>query len=372
MQLSQIHGFGAAGLCALTLLTGCASPGVPRPPSLHLPASVRDLAAQRVGDAVELHFTVPEETTDHQALEHKGVPLPLTAVVCRMQGAACQGIARMAVTPGQVVAATDTLPPALTVGVARALAYRVRVENAAGRDAGLSRDALSAAGAAPAALTGLAAVTVAQGVQLTWNAVPDAREPIRVEATGTAAAPGNRAAANGRATRGGSAAGSSPRLLQVLPAPHEPGGAIDSSPAVGASVSYRVYRQREIVVDGQALSLRGASAEVTVTRSADVFAPAAPLGLLALALVTENGGASVSLSWEPNSEPDVTGYFVYRATDTGGFVRVTASPVAGVSFQDTASTGLHPGTRVRYAVTAVDRAGNESARSSTTEVAPQP
>ena len=43
----------------------CASPGPPRAPSLQLPNPVSDLSAARVGDHVEIRFTVPRETTDH-------------------------------------------------------------------------------------------------------------------------------------------------------------------------------------------------------------------------------------------------------------------------------------------------------------------
>ena len=348
----------------LGLTAGCASPGVPRPPSLHLPALVRDLSALRVGGSVELRFTAPDQTTDHLPLEHKGSPIPLTASLCRVQGASCSQVARLAVVPGQPVSATDTLPPALTVGQGRAVAYRVRVENDAGRDAGLSREALAAAGAAPTAVEGLAVTTVAQGMELTWRAAPGSSGTIRVEAVAqspAAAVP----PAFGKPPR---VSTESTRLLQIPPAARDPGGAIDPAPTVGARVTYRVYRQRDVAADGKTLPLRSDSETVSAIRAADVFAPAAPFGLLAVAFTAEDGKGTVSLSWDPNAEPDVAGYYVYRAAGTGPFQRVAPQTITGVSYQDTAATGLRSGTHVRYAVTAVDRAGNESPRSAVTEV----
>ena len=54
----------AIALCALSLLlTGCASPGTPRPPSLHLPRPVRNLQAMREGNRVLLQWTTPTDTT---------------------------------------------------------------------------------------------------------------------------------------------------------------------------------------------------------------------------------------------------------------------------------------------------------------------
>ena len=132
-------------------------------------------------------------------------------------------------------------------------------------------------------------------------------------------------------------------------------------------MTYRVYRQRDVAVDGRVLPLRGDLATVATVRSTDVFAPAAPLGLLAVAFATDSAGSSISISWEPNTERDVVGYYVYRAVGTDAFRRLTQVPIAGVSFQDTPATGLKIGSHVLYAVTAVDRAGNESVRSATAE-----
>jgi len=89
---------------------------------------------------------------------------------------------------------------------------------------------------------------------------------------------------------------------------------------------------------------------------ADRFAPAAPQGL-----TTVSGEAFVALSWEPSQEPDLAGYRVWRrAAGEPEFVLVKELSPAESSFSDAA---VESGQHYVYAVTAFDRAGNESGRS---------
>jgi fibronectin type 3 domain-containing protein len=71
---------------------------------------------------------------------------------------------------------------------------------------------------------------------------------------------------------------------------------------------------------------------------------------------------SVALNWVASASTGVTGYNVYRGTQTGGpYSKVTATPVATTSYTDSTVTA---GATYFYVVTAVDSAGNESAFSS--------
>ncbi len=87
----------------------------------------------------------------------------------------------------------------------------------------------------------------------------------------------------------------------------------------------------------------------------DIFPPAAPTGLVAV-----SGGGFVALSWEPRPEKDLAGYRV-RRREAGEKepLLLTASPVPENAFSDTAAA---PGKRYVYAVSAVDRDGNEGPR----------
>ena len=71
--------------------------------------------------------------------------------------------------------------------------------------------------------------------------------------------------------------------------------------------------------------------------------------------------ASVTLGWNPNTEPDLAGYKVYEATSPGSYGAAIATlPANATSF---VATGLQPGVTYFFVITAYDTSGNESARS---------
>jgi hypothetical protein len=84
----------------------------------------------------------------------------------------------------------------------------------------------------------------------------------------------------------------------------------------------------------------------------DATPPAAPTNP-ALTVVSSS---AITLSWTPSSSPDVARYRVYRGTTSSPTLLTT---VAGSPFSN---TGLQPSTTYTYQVSAVDAAGNESAR----------
>lgn len=90
-------------------------------------------------------------------------------------------------------------------------------------------------------------------------------------------------------------------------------------------------------------------------RARDRTPPAAPTGLSATAVASDQ----IDLTWNANSEADLSRYTVYRAKSAGGpFARIasvtkTASP--GYS-----NTGLQQSTTYYYRVTAIDASGNQS------------
>src|SRR5690349_13115138 len=59
-------------IAAFVSLAACGTPGAPRPPSLRLPETVRDLAATRQGSTVTLTWTEPQRTTDGETIRALG------------------------------------------------------------------------------------------------------------------------------------------------------------------------------------------------------------------------------------------------------------------------------------------------------------
>jgi len=93
----------------------------------------------------------------------------------------------------------------------------------------------------------------------------------------------------------------------------------------------------------------------------DTAPPSAPAGPQA-----EASGEGVLVTWEPGTEADLIGYRVYRHTEGGPSVLLTAEPVTETQYVDPSPPA--GATVLYYEVTAVDAAGNESAHSSPTRI----
>jgi hypothetical protein len=123
-----------------------------------------------------------------------------------------------------------------------------------------------------------------------------------------------------------------------------------------------LYTVRSVAQFGADFVESADSAPVIVTPR-DVFPPAAPLNLeIATVPATPQAPAYVELSWAISPEGDLAGYSVYRSDgeDEPG-ERVSAEILPSPTFRD---ISVQPGRRYYYRVTALDRAGNESPKSS--------
>jgi hypothetical protein len=85
--------------------------------------------------------------------------------------------------------------------------------------------------------------------------------------------------------------------------------------------------------------------------------PAAPTNLLAIADCTD----TIHLLWEPNTEIDLAGYRIYRATESGGSYSLVGEVDDATSYDDVDSaTNDIWGATQYYVLTAFDGADNES------------
>jgi hypothetical protein len=351
----------AVGLCAL--LSGCGTPAAPQPPSLNLADPVADLSAVRNGGKVTLTWTMPKRNTDKTSIK-AGV----TTRICRREGAAgpCGPVETdLMFPPGKPGSFTDTLPEALESGEARPVSYFVELRNKKGRSAGLSNASTVLAGEAPRPVEGLKAELRKQGVVLSWTADGE-NAAVRLERKlltppATTAQQGPLAPAPEAINE---------KLLVDEGAVQ--GRAIDKTIRFGESYEYRAQRVRRVDVDGKTLELAGEISAPIDVEAKDIFPPDVPVGLAAVAAAGENGaGPTIDLSWQPDTDPDLAGYVVYRREGDAGWVRISpASPAIEPAFHD---AQIQPGHTYRYAVSAVSRAGHESERSEEAqETVPQP
>ncbi|MFO0773272.1 MAG: fibronectin type III domain-containing protein [Nitrospiraceae bacterium] len=107
-------------------------------------------------------------------------------------------------------------------------------------------------------------------------------------------------------------------------------------------------------VDKTGLTAGTYNALITVSASGAINTPQTIPVSLTLTQVTQ----SVSLSWNSNSESDLAGYKIYRATKSGGY----GAPIATVQGRGTTYTvpGLTAGATYYFVITAYDNQGNES------------
>jgi hypothetical protein len=350
-------------------------PSAPLPPSLKLPDPVTDLAATRTGNQVALTWTMPKKNTDKLLLKGN-VPVR----VCRKEGSAsgCAQAGVLLLAPGTAGAFTDTLPDALRAGAPRALTYFVELKNRNGRSAGLSNGAVVVAGEAPRPVAGLVAEVRKQGVVLHWTAGADVEASMAVRLHRTLLTPPPvKKKATGETTAGGMGG-----LMTPPPEPVkenllvEKSGktgqvldrALDENIRFGETYEYRAQRVARITVDGETMELDGPLSAPVRVEAADVFPPAVPAGLAAVAIAGEDGTApAIDLSWQPDTEVDLAGYAVYRrdvsaaGEGSGDWQRISpAQPVVGPGFHD---AHVQAGHTYSYAVSAIDQGGHESGRS---------
>ena len=126
--------------------------------------------------------------------------------------------------------------------------------------------------------------------------------------------------------------------------------------------------QCPLIADVNGSSLNGMPATVllqTVENPAETESPSVPTGLM----VTDATQTTVTLAWQASTDDvGVTEYRLYEYVWINHFVSRWVLKLHGLTTLSATVTDLKPGVPHTYAVTAVDAAGNESARSVTVEV----
>jgi len=181
----------------------------------------------------------------------------------------------------------------------------------------------------PAAPADLVVTVVEQGVRVVWTSVEDA---VGYDV--------QRRVAEGEFVSLGSSDGQE---------------FLDTSPQWDTPHSYLV---KALKPAGDSPDVPGLPANIAAVTPRDVFPPAAPVDLRALAV---EGG--VELSWSSNSEPDLGGYRVLR---NGSPIHQGLLDAANFSDQP-----LPAGQTAVYQVMAIDRSGNASSPAEVRSVSPR-
>jgi hypothetical protein len=344
--------------CGLALAAGCAAPGAPQPPSLRLPVTVDNLSVIRKGDRAILTWSPSTETTDHQPMRW-----PSTTRICRVLNQFPTNICGEVVkeikaselvseVPGArrpVVSFEDVLPPAL-IAVGNQATYTIEVVNQHGRSAGLSNQVrTSLVPTAPPPMN-FRATLDAQGPLLEWDVLSN-----------LAASPGiSYRLRVYRRVRGKSDFA----LASELPYRLGEDEARDSNFEWDQEYDYKIAAVTVLAAPGRpVVEVEGDDSKLVHLTTHDIFPPAVPSGLQAV-FSSVGQKPFIDLTWAPNTERDLAGYFVYRRTAASGFVVVSGALLKAPAWRD---NDVHPGQKYFYTVTAVDLRGNQSAQSAPAE-----
>ncbi|HTS27823.1 MAG TPA: hypothetical protein VMH81_18240 [Bryobacteraceae bacterium] len=316
-------------LAAALVMAGCGYVGNPMPPLANVPAPVTDLAAVQRDARIIVHFKLPTMTTESVLIKS---PLKLDLRI----GVAPEGPFRATTWAAQ---ARPVPPGDVQSGVA---IYEIPSKEWVGKDVVIG-----------------ARVIGSNGKQSNWEALeatpivqpPERPGKLDVEPT----AEGLRLTWTGPA--GDYRIFRSAEDEKTLAPVADVQGLTwtDHAAEFGKSYTYIVQRIVKLGVHKEAESEPTAPVSQLLK---DTFPPAPPAGLRASA-----APGSVELSWDRSQESDLAGYRVYRATAGGNFEKI-----AEVSQIPTYSDrAVESGKQYRYAITAFDKAGNESERSAVVE-----
>ncbi len=302
----------------------CGYIGEPLPPARHVPQRVVDLSVSQQGARIVARFTLPSQTTENlEITKPMRAELRVGPASTPFQTETWEAAAKVFDdVPTDRPAVKFALPAAEWTG--RDIVIGVRIFGENGRTAGWSNLATLSVVEPLAPPADLAAEGVASGVRLTWRG----------------SAPGYRIY-----RRTGADANSSP--IQEVDRTEF----TDAGVAYGTTYHYAVEAYRS---GGDIHATSERSPEVDITPE-DKFPPPVPAGLAA---VVSTG--NIELVWEPSVAPDLAGYRIYRAAGAGPFEKL-AEVRETPSYSD---AKIEPAKTYRYAVTAFDTAGNESAMSS--------
>jgi hypothetical protein len=340
---------------AVVGLLGCGVQGIPHPPRLERPEKITNLTAVQLGQSMDLHFTLPQRTTEGERLTK-----PLEVEVLRAIAPPGAGVSKL---PTPEVWAHLRHEEWLPFAQGNNVSYSLHLT---GREFHDWRGQTLV----------VAVSTLTRGFRhrplesdpSNFVDVPiyDLSEPVagvRCVVTETAVevhfSPPTRAlsgeAIHGlvgyriyRSTTG--PAGKFELRGETAAAPYR-----DTEFEFGKSYDYQV---RAVFGKPAQLAMSDASA-VAGAAPKDIFPPAPPQGLTSI-----YAAGAVELVWTANAESDMAGYNVYRV-DSQTVERVNKDLLQTPIFRDLSAP---PGKTLTYYVTAVDLSGNESKPSQREEV----
>jgi len=350
------------------VMTACGAPAEPVPPTPPVAVAVSDLTTHQAGDGVQLTFTMPGRSIT-------GDRLLSTPAVEVLRGAAkpdgspdLKSLRVVDTIPGALaekyfigdkVQFTDPLTPEETKSQeGKTAIYTVRTRLSQKRASANSNIISLRLFPVPARVASVDARVTEPAIELNWAAVTrtSAGDPLTVPPHYNIYRAELDSDLMELANHDVSQLNLNGKLQLLASQPKE--SYSDKSFEFGKTYAYIVRS----VLDRDGVALESADSTPIIVTPRDTFPPAVPQAISAAVLRGETDNALVvDLSWSINVESDFAGYRVYRSEqpDTKGQL-LTPELLPTPAYRD---TSVQPARRYWYVVTAVDRAGNESAPS---------
>jgi hypothetical protein len=332
---------------------GCGTPGAPQPPSLNLAKPVSDLKAVRTGNQVNLTWTVPTHTTDNATFRHRG-ETKICRSVDQPRVDPCAPIATLPAQANQKTGSFTADLPNASAGPVDYATFAVEVDNDRGRSAGLSNE-VQIPTAAVSTLNGAPNVRLTpDAVLVTANLVP---QNTTVEQVLELRRKDKDAKQESTVAQ---------RPLELTIAGEATNVELrDETFAWEKTYEYQVVLVATAKVPkGDAVSFDAATSAPLELVTHDVFPPGIPAGVQAVfSGQFEGQQPSIDLTWSPDTDRDLAGYFVFRRKANepeSAAVKLNAQPITAPAYRDIA---IEPGNTYVYSVSAIDERGNESKRS---------
>jgi len=339
------------------ILFGCGAPGEPQPKSPPVPTAVTDLVAHQQGNGVQLIFTLPGHTTSGDRLaappateiyrgslkadgkaDDKSFRLVYTIPGALAQNYASQGKIEFT----DPIAADD-----LRAHPGAVFAYRVRTRVSSKKNSADSNSVVATLYPVPEKIPAPQTTVTQNAIDLSWS-VP--------------ASPGSETISGYHVYRGEldpSSDLSQFKWKTPLTLLAQPQSNSYSDTLFEFDKTYAYYVRSVVIAGGSSIESDDSSPALITPH--DTFPPATPQNLVAAVLPGENNSRLVDLSWSINTEPDLAGYRLYRSNKSGDRGELLQKDLLlSPSFRDTTAQS---GQQYWYSITAVDRAGNESAQS---------
>jgi hypothetical protein len=351
------------------LAGGCGAPGEPTPPAPVVPVAITDLSAQQTGDGVQLTFTMPPKTVSGERLTETPAIEILRGSLKPDGSPDAKSFSTIEIIPGALVElyrAADKVQirnhfssDDLRAYPGGAIVYRVRTRASRRRASANSNTVTVHIGPVPERIASTHAAVTESAIELSWSA------PMH-----TSSGDPLPAISEYRVYRGeidpASAGPAATDLSQVKwKSPLSNLGFTTSTTYRDTAFDFGktyLYTVRT-VIPGDGNPLESSDSVTLIVTPRDTFPPAVPQGLIAAGVIIPESNApqEIDLSWSSNVETDLAGYHVYRSEqqDTPGNL-LTPDLLLSPAYRD---TSVQPGHTYWYSVTAIDRSGNESARS---------